>query len=453
MTPVFFLSLTAFTLALSASTFADVASAEEQSQTLEETAVAEGEEGSFTVEEKARRTAFVQNSPSEKNSANETLIKPHFAGAKRSQEAEKKSRKIKNQWFFSKTQPKKKKPAVKSEKSSDELPADRPYFKKVGNPILAVAASNASSNSTVRQSASTSKEHDYPRTGFKAPCGHIFMTGEWLYWRTRQEGMEFATSEQIEFDFQSGFRVGLGVHLPSSDGWCIYVDYTNFNPEGSKHADESPYPLFLFQGAGSTGTAVAEAQGRWKLKFQSLDVEFGKAYYLTKALVFSPFFGLKGAWIKQHAHFDYEGGYIPVGQTYHTYFKNDFKGAGPLVGTEMNWQLGAGFSLFGDLSSAFLVGQFENEQKQKQLDGGEVVHLDNDHNLVSPFLQLLAGVAWDYNFNEDRCHFGLSAGFETQYFWGQNQTEQFTADTHPTYVRQKGDLSFYGLTLQARLDF
>jgi hypothetical protein len=198
---------------------------------------------------------------------------------------------------------------------------------------------------------------------------------------------------------------------------------------------------------------VTKAHGHWEIEFQNLDVEFGKVYYLTKTLIASPFFGFKGAWIDQHAHFRYEGGYIPEEQTFRTHFKNDFKGAGPLLGTEINWQLGAGFSLFGDVAAALIAGHFDNKQRQHQLGGVEVVHLADDFNLISPVIQMVLGTAWDRNFNTDKCHFGLSAGFEAQYWGNQNQTEQFTDDFRPTYIRQRGALSFYGLTLRGRLDF
>lgn len=479
MTSRFFLSLTAFSLCVNYCAIADTAIAEEEflEQAFEEEIVnvytEEAEEESVAHEEntpqKHRRVAFPPSSAiaTEEKTDKQPLpkkMKPHFAGVRRSLEPKtktkdpnKKPRKIKNEWFSSKTQPKnEKKEVAEIEHESAELPPDRPYFIRTSSPISAplVAKNSSKGEQAMPLPIPTEGEgYAYPQTGFQAPNGHVYLTGEWLYWRTRQEGMEFATSKQIEFDFQSGFRAGLGAHLPSFDGWEIYVNYTYFNPQHSHSAHGALYPLFLFQGSGISGNAVAEAHGHWRVKFQSLDVEFGKAYYLTKTLAFNPFFGLKGAWIEQHAHFQYQGGYIPVGQTFRTHFENDFKGAGPLLGTEMNWQLGAGFSLFGDIAAALIIGHFDNEQQQHQLGDQEVVHLDSDFNLVSPVLQLVGGVAWDRNFHKDKCHFGLSAGFETQYWWSQNQTEQFTDDIRPTYMRQKGDLAFYGLTLRGRLDF
>jgi hypothetical protein len=451
MTSRLFLSLTAFSLVLGCPAFTD--------EFLADNEVVGGQEVSVSEEV----------DEGEKNAEKRLLpkrMKPHFAGVKRpavsalgEAEKQKKPRKMKNQWFSSKTQPKnEKKVVVENKETAAELPSDRPYFRRVSHSITASsgAQTNQSNKHSTSPSTSSSLETEgqkYPKTGFQAPHGHIYLTAEWLFWTARQEGMEFATSRQIKFDFESGFRVGLGTHLPSFDGWNIYVNYTRFNPEHSHSAHGSFYPLFLFQGAGAGGSAVTKAHGHWEIEFQNLDVEFGKVYYLTKTLIASPFFGFKGAWIDQHAHFRYEGGYIPEGQTFRAHFKNDFKGAGPLLGTEINWQLGAGFSLFGDAAAALIAGHFDNKQRQHQLDGVEVVHLADDFNLISPMIQMVLGAAWDRNFNRDKCHFGLSAGFEAQYWGNQNQTEQFTDDVRPTYVRQRGALSFYGLTLRGRLDF
>ena len=308
---------------------------------------------------------------------------------------------MKNEWFSSKTQPKQpKKEGRKREKEeaeADEVPSDLPYFQKTSTavsfpdrsqPVFAQRECFEQPSSTL----SAPTECVYPKTGFQAPRGHLYFTGEWLYWRTRQEGMEFATSRQISFDFQSGFRAGVGTHLPSFDGWEIAVNYTYFNPKHSHTAQGPFYPLFLFQGEAVSGNSVNTAHAHWNLRYQSLDVAFGKPYYLTRTLIFNPFFGLKGVWIDQNAHFAYQGGYIPAGETFRTRFKNNFKGAGPLIGTEIDWQLGAGFSLFGDVAASLLAGHFHNTQKQDQPEDNQVIDLDNVFDLVSPMVQMVAGV-------------------------------------------------------------
>lgn len=393
----------------------------------------------------------------EQKSESPKKLKPQYAGARRTPDKPKdhnkpkKPARIKNEWFTSKTHPKmEKKEPAEIEEAPAELPDDRPYFTKTS---YSPPVSRGPLFSFNQQPARQEESEEYLTAEFQAPRSHFYLTAEWLYWRTRQGGMEFATSKRIDFDFQSGFRVGLGVHLPY-DHWDIYVNYTRFVPDASASVHGSFYPLFLFQGThGPHGTHVSKAHAHWKVEFQTADVEIGRVYYVGNTFVVRPFFGLKGAWIDQDAKVSYEGGFIPHGQSYRTKFDNDFKGGGPLIGVESNWLIGEGFSLFGDFSAAPVIGYFFNQQKQFQLHGAKVVDLNTDSHLVSPILQVTAGLAWDRNFRRDRMHIGVSAGFEAQYWWEQNQIEQFTDDDLPIYVREKGDLSFYGLTLRGRFDF
>jgi hypothetical protein len=478
MSSKFFYSLTAFSLTFCFLS-ADVSIVEEE--LFEEVIVEESVASTDESKESKRYFAFPaknssltaeQKTTSSEDGEKPKKLKPHYAGARRapdkvkSNEDEKKTSRVKNKWFSSKTHPRaeKKEVAEVTEEGSIELPDDRPHYTKTSSfmkpynsvPLNLSSSSSSATRPPTRRETRNEQElpegYYYPRGGFLAPKGHIYFTAEWLYWRTRQEGMEFATAKKVDFDFQSGFRVGLGVHLPY-DRWDIYVNYTRFNPEGSDRAHGSFYPLYLFQGAGVQGASVHGAHAKWEIEFQNVDVEIGRPFYIAKTLTFRPFFGMKGAWIDQNAHIRYEGGFIPVEQAFRTHFENDFKGAGPLIGVESNWLIGADFSFFGNFATALIVGHFDNEQEQHQLDGAKVVDLNSDFNLVSPTVQMIAGLAWDRNFHREQWHVGLSAGFEAQYWWSQNQIEQFTDKDFPIYVREKGDLTFYGLTLRARFDF
>lgn len=437
-------SLSAFSLILSSSVIAQEAAADSQNAKPSESAAA-----------------------AEQKAATPGKVKPHYAGVRRQQpranvsDGEKKSSsRVKNKWFSSKTQPKvAKKESVEIEEADSAEAQDRPYFKRVDNrPLAPIAAQQTPPPSSSHHLEQIEMEADhlhnkeeglkYPRQGFQAPNGHFFITGEWLYWRARQSGMEYAFAKTVDFKFTSGFRVGLGVHMPY-DGWDVYVNYTRYVPEHTSHAGESVFPLLLY---GATSN-VAEARARWQIKFQTMDLQVGRVYYIAKTLCLRPYFGIKGAWIDQDAHMHYQGGFIPAGQEYKVEFDNDFKGAGPLIGIDATWQLGMGFNLFGNAAAALAIGQFDVHNKQHQSDGFVPIDLKTDQNLVTSALQLEAGVAWDRNFCEDACHFGISAGFESQYWTNQNQIEQFTTPDQPYYVRSNGALALYGLTLRARVDF
>lgn len=415
--------------------------------------------------------------------------KAHFVGSKRPQQNEpvaidapteeqnkKPSSRIKNEWVTSKTYPKSDRKIAKAPAASIHRTAAQ--LSSAPNIFAQADASSLDQKERIRElekkvgvmqakldHLESPEDRQYPQTGVYARKGSVYFTGEWLLWQTRAGGLEFAVersnsfpgvytdavSKKVEFEWQSGFRAGFGVHLPH-DGWDIYVNYTNFHPTASRNANGSVFPLLAYQGQYLLNN-VDSAHAHWDISFQSADVEIGRAYFLAKTLALRPYFGCKGAWIDQHAHVTYIGGDIPAGQEFKIHAHNDFKGAGLRFGLNSNWEWGWGLSFISNLSGALLVGHFDLDQDQTLPTGLKSIDLDSDLTLLSPTAQLSLGVAWDRNFCRDKCHFGLSVSFESQYWWRQNQGERFTDSLVPIYVRPDEDLAFYGLSLMARLDF
>ncbi len=410
-------------------------------------------------------------------------LKAHFVGSKRpAQNAPgyvpepkvKKSTRIKNKWVSSKTHPKTSLITNRKEESSTEAEssfgegkalASTRHFPKDG--LLAQAGSDQDipKKKKHRKEEPSEEGKEYPHLGFIAPKGTVYATSEWIYWRTRQGGMAFAVErasstpgvftdgaeKKLNLEWQSGFRVGLGFHLPY-DGWDIYVNYTDFRPEDSASASGSIFPLLLYQGQGVIAN-VAEAHAHWDIDFETLDVEIGRAYYIGKSLVLRPNIGMRGAWIDQDADFHYRGGDIPAGRQAVVKSRSDFKGAGIRAGINSNWVLGAGFSFNGDLFGSLVIGHFFLSQRQMQPSGVEAIELKANLKQLTPNAQMFLGLSWDHNFYHERCHFGLTVGLESQYWWRQNQIAKFTDSNVPIYVRAAEDLAFYGINVQARLDF
>lgn len=402
-----------------------------------------------------------------KDDAKKPKNKPHFVGVRRptekSEDKKKSSSAIKNPWVKSKTHPKDKKDKPQPKASNEEEPvSDVPHFSR--KPPLTSFGANSLLFPEAQEVLPASKPFSYesmaddnacyPCLGKDAPSGHVYFTADWLFWRTRESSMEFvvqgASSSSItpfphsatskcNFDLTSGFRSGFGVHLPT-DGWDIYVNYTDFRPKASKSVDGSLFPLLLFHPPSLAASAHAE----WKITFQTLDIEIGRAHFIGKTLSLRPFLGMTGAWIDQKTRVDYDVDTLST--------RNDFKGAGPRLGIGSNWHLSESLSLFGNGAFVLGVGHFDLKNLQSQA-GVETIHLVSDLNLISPTLSFIAGLSWDRNFQRDARHVGLSAGFETQYWWGQNQLERFTDSATPLFVRADGDLAFYGLTLRGRFDF
>ena len=446
---------------------ATLAAEEAQKNDLSEEVNDDKQEGESAIDVKPHplRVEF-SKANDENKTPSQKKVKPHFAGVRRKEPKEesaegekKKSSKVKNQWVSSKTHPKTKKKEQEqpSIEPVAELPENRPYFRRAdyraATPMTvdhrsSVATSIPSQHLEEKIHDDITEGMEFPRQGFEGPMSHVYLTGEWLYWRLRQEGMEFAPSKRVRFDFDSGFRAGLGVHLPH-DGWDLYVNYTRYTTEAEEGAHGSFFPLMLYAATNN----VLEAHIEWNFKFQTADLEIGRVFYIGKTLILRPFFGVKGAWIDQNSHLRYAGGIIPAGQHDRIHLQNDFRGGGPLLGVQTRWDLGVGISFFGNGAAALVIGEFNNHQRQIQAGGFVPINLNTNIRLMTSTLQLVTGLGWDRNLCNDRCHVGISAGFEAQMWNSQNQIEQFTTPAQPYYVRNQGDLSLYGLTLRARVDF
>jgi hypothetical protein len=159
----------------------------------------------------------------------------------------------------------------------------------------------------------------------------LFLTGDLLIWKTQIDGLSYASEYTIEanndqgplqplngktnnphFNYQYGFKAALGCNL-SHDGWDAILSWTWFRDESKSHAQATDnYALFpsLLMSPLSIGpflTTASEADFKWDLHFDMLDLEMGREFYAGKWLALRPFFGLRSAWIDQNNKAMYYG--------------------------------------------------------------------------------------------------------------------------------------------------
>ncbi|MES2345564.1 MAG: Lpg1974 family pore-forming outer membrane protein [Chlamydiota bacterium] len=291
-----------------------------------------------------------------------------------------------------------------------------------------------------------------------------FVTGEWLFWQFYEGGTDYAVSfdgvsgsltgarnKDVEFDWRSGFRVGLGYIFERED-WDLYAMYTQINGKGKKDTRGDIFPLLLYQPGPSFMNQVDCAIARWKIEFKNADVDLGREFFISKRLSFHPAFGVKGAWIDQHVNVEYQRTVSSVEQEFSVHVKNDFSGVGPKLGIGTNWFLVSNVSIYGNIAGALLWGEFKLKQVQEQNEVDDI-HLKSSLQKLVPTAQIRAGFLFDIFFNRKRNHFGINLGWEMQYWWCQNQMERFTDSNLPIYLRTSDDLSMQGLTLGARFDY
>ncbi len=82
----------------------------------------------------------------------------------------------------------------------------------------------------------------------------------------------------------------------------------------------------------------------------------------------------------------------------------------------------------------------------------EIYDLHDDLDRMVPQAAFGLGLAYELNFSGNRYHVLLKAGYESQYWWRQNQLPIF--DTlNLNFHRQSDDLSLQGLTVHLSFDF
>lgn len=298
-----------------------------------------------------------------------------------------------------------------------------------------------------------------------------YVTGEFLYWKARQDGLVFAavlaqTSSATEIDrsfkpidagfrYDPGFKLGLGGNLPY-DGWDLSLIWTHFHtvPSVSKSSAD---PVFI------DWEAIQEEEefvGRklkqsWNLMFNALDFEAGRRFYLSNTLSMRPSFGGKVVWIHNKIRRDILDVVALLdgrpGLPDKARFGLDFWGIGPSFGFQSKWTFAYGLGLLGEFSAALLWGKFDLTvfQSTGQLQQVGVSEFIADiaftSRRVRPTTQFFLGLDWEWCFIPKWLSVNLRAGYETQVFWSQffNVVQDIW----------ESDLTFEGFTFMGRIDF
>lgn len=311
-----------------------------------------------------------------------------------------------------------------------------------------------------------------------------FINFDVLYWHAKVGGTEFAYTDQdpagtfpvkgrtkdVDFDWDWGIRVGLGYNL-NHDSWDIRANYTWFDSNGSDSTSAGLNSTVIPLRGSSTIVATAtnpnnsfqfcgSAKSQYDFDYQSIDLELGRAYFISGKLSFRPHWGLKTAWIDQEQITRYtagtqSGNNLGLGvNTVHLKDTCDFWGLGPRVGIDSKWHLGYGFSIFGDLATALLFGYFDVEHKERfSAVPDNSIKLKANRHAFSPTVQMQLGLRYDTYLHNNTQHLGVGLGYEAQYWWRQNQMLKVDDSEVIKYERISEDVSTYGLTLDIQWDF
>lgn len=309
-----------------------------------------------------------------------------------------------------------------------------------------------------------------------------FFSADVLYWHAKVGGTEFAytdndlvgsfpvkgRSKDIDFSWDWGFRFGLGYNF-DHDGWDAHLQYTWFDSSGNDSTraglNSTVIPLrgsstIVNNGSGDQFLFCSSAKSQYDFDYSALDLEIGRAYFVSGDLSFRPHWGLKSAWFDQEQVTRYTGGdanesNLGLGvNTVHIKDDCDFWGLGPRVGVDSKWYLGCGFSIFGNVAGALLFGHFDVDHKEHYSPyQNNRIKLNANRHAFSPTVQMQLGLHYDKYIHDNKQHIGIGLGFEANYWWRQNQMIKIDDATVLKYERYSEDVSMHGLTIDFKWDF
>jgi len=343
--------------------------------------------------------------------------------------------------------------------------------------------------------------------GYNAPASiqvvdswDVYATASYIYWQAQQENIEIGmisknVPEGLEdtpfttnyknnisvtnpnFTYRPGFKFGIGANL-NRDDWDVFAEYTWFHggigsgvtpltPNTSTTSIPNGEYLFPLQGQfNDTTDFFKNADQAWRLKIDFLDLSIGRSYYSGTRLAVKPFFGARGAWIRQALRTTYSAENIVFTNT--TAQQAEFNdsstswGVGPRAGVESSWLLGYGVRLIGNGSADILYTRYETQSNDQGTHVtvptvnpiAQNISISQTVDYLRTHVSMEMGFGWGSYFDNDNWHIDLSANYGFQIFWNQNMFRNFenTPDITKSFA-PNGNLYIHGLTVNGRLDF
>lgn len=305
----------------------------------------------------------------------------------------------------------------------------------------------------------------------------FYGTAAFTYWQPIQDNMELGVVDDtsnahhlhngnvinMDFGYKPGFKVGAGMNF-DHDNWDGFAQYTWFRGTSSTSSTQSESlsttTIRPKWGVPTTDRFFAASES-WRLHMDLADLELARSYYNGMSLTFRPFFGVRGAWIRQHASVDYTRQQDALTTSRNISEVVNSWGVGPRAGIYSNWLIGEGFRVYGNGAADLLYTRYTHIGfKQLTPTAGVIstddISLNNQRDLgtVRTHLELELGLGWGTYFDNNNWHVDVSAGYGFQVFFNQNMFKQFTdRDNLALNNNPCGNLYMQGMTATARFDF
>lgn len=273
---------------------------------------------------------------------------------------------------------------------------------------------------------------------------------DYAFTRTTPAALVFEGAlKNLNFDYRLGFKVGLGYTLNTPD-WKIWSEYTWLRTDQSSETTD-PNARIL-QNFFNTGLASRKDTIDWKLSYNLIDLDLGRAYFLRRHFSVFPKLGIRGVSILQREKGNAEEGAIGLLELR---AKNNLWGIGILGGTQLRWNLTSNWSFFGDLTASLVYAKVDVSYRirQPQLDPSRTSHYNGDLYELIPNASWDAGLRWEMPLLSNRTRLTFAASYEFAYWWRANQMLHQKSSQDALLGRWSEDLGLMGVKLNGGFDF
>lgn len=310
-----------------------------------------------------------------------------------------------------------------------------------------------------------------------------YLTADFIWWKAVEQGLDYGFNgtttfahdadkgklKHPKFSYEPGFKVGFGLK-GRHDGWDFFAQYTrlvtdsddtkshiNSDSDGDSQVQSN---IVVPEFNNFNSFWAEEAEAKWNLNFNVIDLELGRNFWISKRLTLRPFVGLKFDWTTQKFHVEYEdlvdtsndfSTNLSDGDDINIKMHQDQWAAGLRTGLNTSWYMWNHWTIFGDFALSGMVNDF-NVKRTDTFDTavfGEYIqnHVKRKAQPVTAVLEFALGLRFETTWHHDDYMFQLQAGWEEQIWFGQNQFIFFPNGSGGA------DLSFQGLTVKAAFWF
>ncbi len=368
-----------------------------------------------------------------------------------------------------------------------------------------------------------------PSCASDSQCGNWRLRGSYLYWKPCEKGISLgreltsvsskasqntdftASTQNMSFEFESGFKVGVGYGSPCCN-WDLALDWTYFHASADAQAQGrgvsnsfvgSGFPTGTFFSSDWVSSRVVQplmSSARWTMALDLVDLSLGYTFCFQECFSIRPSIGLRGTRLDQKYHVGSNVVEFIAEEFAQTAVEStcDLKAIGPRVAVDMEFDCGCGFAIFGSAGASLLYGKFHTRSDAALQPGpGSTTFPDPDLELTNPLFtyeisggvpslttttvtDLAIGLKWErcYQACDRNYTVGLAAAWEFHAFYDVNQFDfdkiplsalligglSAAPDPVPLPIgpsllvepqshRKFGDLTTQGLTISAFLGF